>query len=327
MKIAIGFITYNADTAKYLPYFLDSLFKSLENWPKDDFLVLAQDNSEEPNNYNREYIEEVFNKEEELIKFRWSGENVGFAKSYNTMIKEADIWGAELFLMINPDTLITPDALVNMVKALENDKMLGSVAPEILHWDFANLKLTNQIDTCGLMLSPGLVFTDIGQGLVDSGQFYSVSILGPSGAAGLYRMPALKAVKEKTGYLDERMFMYKEDCDLAYRLSLAGFSSKLVTESVIYHDRTASADGEGLLTALKSRSGKSQQVRSWSFLNQHLLFIKFWSKQSIIVKFRILVKIVLFGIYAIIREPFLLKNYSKISQYYQEQHNSSNTID
>lgn len=319
MKIAIGFITYNADTARYLPYFLDSLFKALENWTKDDFLVLARDNSEEPDNYNREYIESVFNKEEELIKFRWSGENVGFAKSYNSMIEEADNWGAEAFLVINPDTVMAPDAINKLVEALGSDNILGSVAPKILRWDFANLKFTDQIDTCGIMLSPGLVFTDIGQGLVDKGQFHNVSILGPSGAAGLFRMSALKQVREKTGYFDERMFMYKEDCDLAYRLFLAGFSSKLVSEALIYHDRTVSAEGKGILASLKNRSGKSQQVRSWSFLNQHLLFIKFWSKQSFFDKLKIFAKIILFGVYALVREPFLLKNYANIRKYCKEQ--------
>lgn len=322
MKIAIGFITYNADTAKYLPYFLDSLFKSLENSPKADFLVLARDNSDEPDNYNREYIEKVFNKEEELIRFRWSGENVGFAKSYNIMIDEADSWGAEAFLMINPDTIIAPEAISKMTLALKSNKMLGSVSPKILRWDFANLKLTNQIDTCGLMLGPGLTFTDIGQGLVDSGQFYDVSILGPSGAAALYRMSALKQVKEKTGYLDERMFMYKEDCDLAYRLFLGGFSSMLVPEALVYHDRTASSQGRGVIASLKNRSGKSNQVKSWSFLNQHLLFIKFWSKQTLASKIKILIKIGLFWAYALVKEPFLLKNYAKIRQYYKEQKNS-----
>jgi len=169
------------------------------------------------------------------------------------------------------------------------------------------------------MLSPGLVFTDIGQGVFDNGQFYDVSILGPSGAAGLYRISALKQVKEATGYFDERMFMYKEDCDLAYRLFLAGFSAKLVSEALVYHDRTASAVGSGLLSSLKSRSGKSQQIRSWSFLNQHLLIIKFWSKQSFDSKFKIFIRICLFALFALIKEPFLLKNYSKISQYYKEQ--------
>ena len=324
MKIAIGFIT---DTAKYLPYFLDSLFKSLESWPKSDFLVLARDNSDEPDNYNRKYIEDVFNKEEELIKFRCSGENAGFAKSYNVMIAEAEEFGADFFLMINPDVVVSPEALIKLAAALEADKMLGSVSPKILRWDFANLKLTNQIDTCGLLLEPGLSFSDIGQGALDKGQFYDISILGPSGAAGLYRMSALKRIKEKTGYLDERMFMYKEDCDLAYRLFLSGFSSKLVPEALVYHDRSVSSLGKGFLAALKNRSKKSKQVRSWSFLNQHLIFIKFWSKQSGVDKLKIFTKMVLLAIYALFKEPFLLKNYSKIRKYCQEQRSLNNTID
>jgi len=327
MKIVIGFITYNADTAKYLPYFLDSLFKSLEHFPKDDFLVLARDNSEEPNNYNREYIEDVFNKTEELIKFRWSGENVGFSKSYNAMITEADNWGAEAFLMINPDTVIAPDTLNKLIEMLESDNMLGSVAPKVLRWDFSSLTLTNQIDTCGLLLNPGLVFTDIGQGLIDNNQFSNVPILGPSGAVGLYRLSALKKIKEQTGYLDERMFMYKEDCDLAYRLFLAGFASKLVPDALVYHDRSVPALGVGLMASLKNRSGKSQQVRSWSFLNQHLLIIKFWSKQNVANKCQIVIRLGLLGFYALLKEPFLLKNYPKIRQYYKEQRQRPKTLD
>jgi len=185
MKIAIGFITYNADTAKYLPYFLDSLFKALEEWPREDFLVLARDNSEEPDNYNREYVDDVFNKKEKLIDLRWSGGNLGFAKSYNMMISEARDWGAEAFFIINPDTIIAPDALNKLAAALDADGLLGSVAPKVLRWDFANKKFTAKIDTCGLSLHPGLVFTDIGQGLTDTGQFHNFPILGPSGAAGL----------------------------------------------------------------------------------------------------------------------------------------------
>ena len=327
MKIAIGFITYNTNTAQYLPYFLDSLFKSLEYLPKDQVLVLARDNSDEELNYNKEYIENVFNKQEKLIDFKWSGENLGFAKSYNLMIGEAKDWGAEAFLIINPDTIINPDAIKHLAEALSYDPMLGSVAPKVLRWDFSNQKLTQQIDTCGILLRPGLVFVDIGQGLTDSGQFHTFPVLGPSGAAGLYLMSALEQVKEKTGYLDERMFMYKEDCDLAYRLYLSGFSSKLVPGALVYHDRTVSAKGEGILASLTNRKGKSKQVKSWSFLNQHLIIIKFWSKQSLSSKFKILTRILLFAVYALFIETSLLKNYSKISQYLKEQRSSQKAID
>lgn len=319
MKIALGFITYNTDTAKYLPYFLDSLFKSLELLPKDEYLVLARDNSDEENNYNREYIESVFNKNEELIRFSFSGKNDGFSKSYNLMITEAKEWGAEAFFIINPDTIIAPDTLKKLIEVLGSDNMLGSVAPKVLRWDFENQKLSTTIDTCGLSLRPGLVFVDIGQGLEDVNQFHNFPILGPSGAAGLYRMSALEKIKDELGYLDERMFMYKEDCDLAYRLFLAGFSSKLVPEALVYHDRSVSARGTGILSSLSSRAGKSRQVKIWSHLNQHLIIIKFWSKQSPANKLKILTRVFLFGIFAIFYEPFLLKNYSKISKYLKDK--------
>ncbi|MEI6835884.1 MAG: glycosyltransferase [Candidatus Falkowbacteria bacterium] len=327
MKIALGFITYNTDTAKYLPYFLDSLFKSLEYLSPEDYLILARDNSEELNNYNLEYIKNVFNKDEELIKFRWSEGNVGFSRAYNVMISEAKDWGAEAFLMINPDTIIAPETIKKLVEALSSDNMLGSVTPKILRWDFVNQKLSSKIDTCGLSLLPGLKFVDIGQGLEDTGQFQGFPILGPSGAAGFYRMSALERVKEKTGYLDERMFMYKEDCDLAYRLFLAGFSSKIVPEALVYHDRSVSAAGRGVLAALNSRAAKSRQVRSWSFLNQHLLMIKFWSKQNLTNKVRILAKLLLFGLYALFFEPFLLNNYSKIREYIKVTRADKKAID
>lgn len=327
MKIAIGFITYNTDTAKYLPYFLDSLFKSLEHFAKDECLILARDNSEEPNNYNREYVEDVFNKEEELIHFRWSGENAGFSRAYNSMIKEAKEWGAEAFFIINPDTIIAPGTLKKLIAVLESDNMLGSVAPKILRWDFVSQKLTSQIDTCGLWLRSGLQFVDIGQGLEDKKQFHDFPILGPSGAAGLYRMSALQKIKEATGYLDERMFMYKEDCDLAYRLFLAGFSSRLVPEALVYHDRSVSAAGESVLSGLKNRANKSRQVRIWSHLNQHLLVIKFWPKQDFRNKLKILKNIFLFGVHALFFEPFLLKNYAKISKYLVKAKNTANGVD
>jgi len=327
MKIAIGFITYNTDTAKYLPYFLDSLFKSLEHFKKDECLVLARDNSEEPNNYNREYVEDVYNKEEELIHFRWSGENAGFSKAYNAMIKEAIEWGAAAFLIINPDTIIAPDTLKKLIDTLESDNMLGSVAPKILRWDFAGQKLTTQIDTCGLWLRPGLQFIDIGQGLEDKKQFHDFPILGPSGAAGLYRIAALQKIKEATGYLDERMFMYKEDCDLAYRLFLAGFSSRLVPEALVYHDRSVASQGEGIFAVLKNRARKSKQVRIWSHLNQHLLIIKFWPKQDFRNKVKIFAKVFLFGVHTLFWEPFLLKNYAKISKYLIKPKNTANGVD
>jgi HSP20 family protein len=85
MKIVVAFITYNEASSKYLSYFLDSLFKALENFSPSSYLILARDNSELQNNPNQEYIDNNINKSEKLINFTWSGANLGFAKAYNIM--------------------------------------------------------------------------------------------------------------------------------------------------------------------------------------------------------------------------------------------------
>ena len=56
-KLIIGFITYGESTAKYLPYFLDSLKKQTFQ----DFETLAIDNSEEKENVNTKFVQENHN--------------------------------------------------------------------------------------------------------------------------------------------------------------------------------------------------------------------------------------------------------------------------
>ena len=99
MKLAIGFITYREQTAKYLPYFLPSLFKALAG--DIDYKIFCWDNSENDKS-NIEFI--VSNYPE--IKIIKSEKNIGFAAAYNKMIDEAKKLGAEYFLVINPDTIL-----------------------------------------------------------------------------------------------------------------------------------------------------------------------------------------------------------------------------
>lgn len=327
MKIAVGFITYNESSSKYLPDFLDSLFKALDNFSRSSYLILARDNSEQQNNPNQEYIEKEINKSEKLINFTWSGANLGFSKAYNIMIREALRFGADYFFMINPDTIISPEAISRLLAEINRDNSLASVSPKILRWDFENKKLTKYIDTCGLTITPSFVFKDIAQGVLDNGQFDKVQILGPSGAAALFRVSALEKIKENGAYLDENMFMYKEDCDLAYRLFCAGYLSSFVPGAVIYHDRSISASRGSLFRKLKDRSSKNKLARSWSHLNQHILTIKHWQKQSFQSKLQILLRMSMLFIYTGLFERFLLKNYLIIAKYYLKRKYSHKAID
>ncbi len=279
-KLVVGFITYNEITAKYLPDFLSSLHKALP--VETEILVI--DNSENPDNDNANFI----STHEPKIVFKHVDKNFGFGAAFNLMIEQAMALGADYFLAINPDTQIDPAALKLMMKKLDEQPRLGSVAPKILRWDFVGKKLTKVIDSCGIVLQPGLRFIDLGQGQPDSGQYDQAKILGPSGAAAMYRLTALRAIKDEHGFFDERMFMYKEDCDLAYRLFLAGWKSCLVSQAIVYHDRTASARGQGLLAAMANQKNKNRRVQGWSIKNQRLIWKKYWKQQTLANKFMIM---------------------------------------
>ncbi|MFA5184121.1 MAG: glycosyltransferase family 2 protein [Patescibacteria group bacterium] len=326
MKLAVGFITYNEASAGYLADFLPSLENALHFLAEPDYQVYVFDNSPFGHDLNRRALESFnigaasFAAPRRPLRILAEGRNLGFSRAYNILIDAAKRDQAEYFLVINPDTILEPDALEKLVAALDDQASLGSVSPKILRWDFMTGAKTTVIDSLGLTLRPGLQFFDLGQGLEDWGKFDQAAILGPSGAAGLFRLSALdraaKVDHESGGreYFDERFFMYKEDCDLAYRLFLAGYESALVADAIIYHDRTASSSGRGLWRQIKDRFRKSRAVRSWSFKNQHLIFVKYWKEQNLTNKSLIIFRIFFMFIFALILEQFLLKQYFYIGR-------------
>lgn len=301
VNIWAGFITYGAATAPYLEAFLASLIG--QDVPLH---IIAFDNTPEETNANRTILSHY-----PSIAVLGTGENIGFSRAYNIMMRQAATAGADYFLVINPDTVLEPDAVGKLVDVLSHDATLGSVAPKLRRWDFAQRRKTTQLDSCGLRLVPGLEFHDIGQGEEDRGQHDSTAIIGPSGAAGLYRVAALEAAAEAGRYFDEHFFMYKEDCDLAYRLEQAGFPSRLVPAALVYHDR--SDTGGSLRDRFANRFSRTRNNRRWAFINQHLLFLKYWRRQGFFGKWAILFRAALRFAAALLLEPYLLKEYGAIA--------------
>ncbi len=311
MKLTVGFITYNNATVKYLAEFLNSLSKALNFLSDSEYQIFCWDNSEEDPS-NRLAVEQFNHETDCFITYLGEDTNLGFARAYNRLIDKALENKSEYFFIINPDTLLDKESVKLMLEVLEKKASLGSVSPKILKWDFLQGRKTNTIDSCGLILGTGLRFSDLGQGQEDKGQFDQTDILGPSGAGGLFRMKALRKIVEKGQYFDERFFMYKEDCDLSYRLYLAGYTSDLIPQAIIYHDRTVSSSGAGFWQDIKNRRFRDRQVRAWSFLNQHLIFLKHWKKQSFVNQINIIFRILSMFIFSLILEQFLLREYRKL---------------
>ncbi len=312
MKLVVGFLTYNDSSVKYLADFLPSLKEALGFLESGDYKVLAFDNSDKNNKSNKEILESFSENNGTFLEYISADSNLGFSRAYNILINSAIRFGAEYFFVVNPDTLLEKNTISELVLALDRNSELASVSPKIRRWDFAVNTKTRIIDTCGLIVKPGLRFYDLGQGEKDDKRFDFNGILGPSGAAGIFRLSALEKIKENDQYFDERFFMYKEDCDLIYRLFLIGAKSALVPSAIMYHDRTAASSGNSLIKKISNRRKKSRQIRSWSFRNQHLIFVKHWTKQNLISRIIIICRALAIGIFSLILEQFLLKEYKNV---------------
>lgn len=292
-KVTIGFITYGEATLKYLPEFV----ASLQGQTYQDFDLLVFDNSLVGDERNSNWLKQNL-PQAKIIR---SDGNLGFAKGANQLMSRAKEMGAEYFGLVNPDTILDELAVAKIVEVLDEHQEITAVSPKILRWDVTNKQKTNVIDTCGLAIRAGFKFVDVGQGEVDEGQYDQAPILGPSGAGAFFRLADLENIR-----FDERFFMYKEDCDLAYQLKLAGKQAMVASEAIIYHDRTI---------AKGSRSAKSRQGKIWSFYGQQLLLKKYWRTQSWWNKILIFGREILMLGYALVFEPYLLKEFKKIFNY------------
>ena len=309
-KIYLGFITYGQSTAKYLPYFLASLKKQT---CFSDLNILAVDNSETRENENSKFIRESHPD----IKPEWTGKNLGFAKAYNLMISKAIAAGAEYFIAVNPDMILEPEFTKELIKTIEQDNKTGAVQPKILKWDFKNNKKTNSIDSYGMFITKEHRFSDLRQGEKDDPAVKEAGeIFGFPGAAVLFRLEALKDTAFFNGqyneYFDELMFMYKEDCDLSYRLRLAGWKIFFEPKAVAFHDRSVSPVGESSIKIALNRKNKSQKVKKWSFLNHWILLAKIqYLPFSFRVRFASAGYQVKTLLYVLIFEPYLIKEFFK----------------
>ncbi len=305
-KTTIGIILYEEITAKYLPFFLESLKAQTEN----NFSLLVYDNSEIDLLINKKYLDE----EKLTYAYFGTGKNIGFGAAYNVLIKEAKKNNSDYFLIINPDIIFEPNFLQLLISSLEENNDLSSVAPKLLQWQFDNNCKTNTIDSCGIIIKPALQFFDLGQGELDNGQFNTSEILGPSGAASLFKISALDEIREGDNYFDEHFFMYKEDCDLVMRMTLKNQKSKLIPEAIGYHDRTAFAKGSSLRSRIKARRLRSRKVSEWSFINQQLLYAKYWSTLNFKNKFNLIKQQISLLIYISLFEEYLFFSLIKLAK-------------
>lgn len=195
-------------------------------------------------------------------------ENVGFAAANNLAFKE--LVDTEYIVLLNPDALVEPDWLQQMLAATANN-------PEYSFFACRQLKAENytQLDGDGDVYHvSGLAWRE-GYGGKTTKVFAPQEVFSPCAAAAMYRTEVILAV----GGFDKDYFCYFEDVDLGFRLRLVGYRCLLVPKAVVHHYGSASTGGQHsdfsvyyghrnlVWTYVKNMPG----VLFWLFLPYHLL--------------------------------------------------------
>jgi GT2 family glycosyltransferase len=176
-------------------------------------------------------------KEFILIK---NHKNYGFAGGNNVGISYAlKSLNPKYILLLNNDTTASRSFLKELVDAMETDENIGSVQSLLLR---PGGKI---IDSLGQEMSK-MGSSDAGFGMpyIEGSLMDKSEIFGPCAAAALYRSDMLKEI----GLFDDDFFVIYEDVDLSWRMRLRGYSSFLISKSVIHHKRGISGtkfSGEG----------------------------------------------------------------------------------
>ncbi len=266
-KVALIQVIYN--TRRFIPVVFPQVFN--QTYKDFEFYAVIAGNEGD----SKEYIQEHFPQ----VKVIDPGYNIGFARGHNELFDTLD---ADLFQLINPDLVLTPTFLEDMVKTFD-DTTVGAACGKILRYDFDKNEPTNEIDTTGVLISRSGRGRDRGQHEVDHGQYDNQNnIIAVSGAAAMYRREALQSVKYlrpdgRTEYFDEDMHTYWEDVDLSWRMINAGWKIKYNPKALAYHGRAAASSPGGYKRVwefIKHHRKISPRILKLNYKNHIFLFIK-----------------------------------------------------
>lgn len=152
-----------------------------------------------------------------------SGANLGFAGGCNYGVERA---AGSYVGFINNDARPHRDWVRAAIEAFRSDPGIGAVASKVLDWDGRSVDYVD-----GSLTWYGMGYKREAE-LPDSPLYDRPhNVLFGTGAA----MFVPRDLYRRVGGFDERFFMFYEDVDLGWRLTLLGFDVRYVPESLAFH--------------------------------------------------------------------------------------------
>jgi len=155
------------------------------------------------------------------LAYAHPGKNLGFGAGHNLMMREAFDQGADYYVCVNPDAVLHPACVRELVRAADADALVGLVE--------------------------ALQFPDEHPKVYDP---HSHATPWCSGCVLLVSRALFRTV----GGFDESFFMYCEDVDLSWRARASGFATVVAPHALVHHYTSDRPPG-GRIASEMRRSG------------------------------------------------------------------------
>lgn len=222
MTAKITIIIPNYNNIKLLVNLIESL-KKATTIPYE--LIIVDDKSEDN---SVEYLKKHYPE----IKLLVNDVNHGFAYTVNRGIKNAK---TDYVYLLNNDTTVDPDFLVDPLKIMESDDEIFAISSKML-----------QLNNHDLIEDAGDEYTILswskkrGYNKPQSRYSQDGEVFSACAGAALYRCD----VFDKIGFFDENFGSYVEDMDLSFRAHLYGYKIYYAAHSIVYHIGSASTGSQ-----------------------------------------------------------------------------------
>lgn len=174
------------------------------------------------------------NEREALVLIR-NERNYGFAEGNNIGIRFAlDVVKPDYILLLNSDTVVDPDFLLELVRIGDSDERVGVLGPKVSYYHDPS-----KINSAGCEMRYWSGFAiNVGIGEMDNGQFSDVREVDcVHGSAILIKASAFQDI----GLLDPDFFVLLEETEWCLRARKAGYKILFVPTAQIYHKENFSA--------------------------------------------------------------------------------------
>lgn len=226
MKLSVVIVNYNVK--HFLEQCLHSVYKAAAGIETEIFVV---DNNSVDG--SAQLIREKFPN----LHFIENKENLGFSKANNQAIRMAK---GKYILLLNPDTVLEEDTLKKVTDFMDSHPDAGGLGVKMIDGKGNFLPESKRglptpqvafykMFGISKLFPKSKTFGKYHLSYLSENEIHEVDVL--AGAFMLLRKETL----DKIGLLDETFFMYGEDIDLSYRITLGGYKNYYFPETTIIH--------------------------------------------------------------------------------------------